>query len=75
MMTGDDSDDADQSLRGRDLAGIGGMLVGAVVAGLVIGLVVDDQAGTSPTFTLLGIGVGIAAGAVAFWLRVRSVLK
>ncbi len=71
-MAGDDSDGA---FRGRDLAGLGGVLVGAVVAGLVIGLLIDNQAGTSPTFSLIGIAVGIAAGGVAFWLRVRSALK
>ncbi|MBA2774556.1 MAG: AtpZ/AtpI family protein [Nocardioidaceae bacterium] len=71
-MAGDDSDGA---FRGRDLAGLGGVLVGAVVAGLVIGLLIDNQAGTSPTFSLLGIAAGIVAGGVAFWLRVRSALK
>ncbi len=71
-MAGEDSDGA---LRGRDLAGLGGVLVGAVVAGLVIGLLIDNKAGTSPTFSLLGIAVGIVAGGLAFWLRVRSVLK
>lgn len=74
-MTGDDPNQSDNTLRGRDLVGIGGLLVAAVVAGLVIGLVVDDQAGTSPTFTLVGIGVGIVAGCAGFWVRVRSALK
>ena len=65
----------DKTLRGRDLAGLGGLLVGCVVAGLVIGLLVDSSAGTSPTFTLVGIGVGIVAGGVGFWLTVRSFLR
>lgn len=65
----------ENSLRGRDLVGLGGLLVGAVVAGLVIGIVVDDKAGTSPTFTLLGIFLGIVAGAVGFAVRVRSALR
>ncbi len=68
-------DNGDGVFRGRDLAGLGGVLVGAVVAGLVIGLLIDNRAGTSPTFSLLGIAVGIVAGGVAFWLRVRSALK
>jgi F0F1-type ATP synthase assembly protein I len=68
-------DDNDKTLRGRDLVGLGGLLVGSVVAGMVIGLVVDDRAGTSPTFALVGIGAGIVLGAVAFWLRVRSFLR
>jgi F0F1-type ATP synthase assembly protein I len=65
----------DPTLRGRDLVGLGGMLAGAVVLGLVAGLLIDHAVGTSPAFTLLGIALGIAAGAAAFWLRVRSVLR
>ena len=90
VMTGDHSDQPDQPdqpgpsgpsgqedkiLGGWDLVGLGGMLVGAVVAGLILGLVIDDLAGTSPVFSLVGIFLGIVAGGVAFWLRVRSVLK
>jgi F0F1-type ATP synthase assembly protein I len=65
----------DPSFRGRDLVGLGGMLAGAVVVGLVAGLLLDHVAGTSPTFTLVGILLGIVAGVAAFWLRVRSVLR
>jgi len=68
-------DHSDNGLRGRDLAGLGGLLAGAVIAGTVIGLLIDDSAGTSPTFTLIGIGLGIVAGAVGFWLRVRAALR
>lgn len=63
------------TLRGRDLVGLGGLLAGAVVLGLVVGLLVDEAAGTSPVFTLIGIAFGIAAGAAAFWVRVRSALR
>ena len=56
-------------------SGLGGMLAGAVVLGLVVGLLLDHAAGTSPAFTLVGIGLGIAAGVAAFWVRVRSVLR
>jgi F0F1-type ATP synthase assembly protein I len=51
------------------------MLAGAVVLGLVIGLLVDSAAGTGPAFTLVGIAIGIVAGAFAFWARVRGVLR
>ena len=44
-------------------------------SGLVLGLLLDHAAGTSPTFTLVGIALGIAAGVAAFWVRVRSVLR
>ena len=74
-MTGDDPNQPGDGLRGRDLIGIGGLLCAAVVAGLVIGLVVDSLAGTSPAFTLIGIGLGILAGCAGFWVRVRSALK
>ena len=66
---------SDNSLRGRDLVGLGGLLVGAVVAGTVLGLVVDNQAGTSPVFTMLGVGLGIVLGGLGFWLRVRAALR
>ena len=65
----------DPSFRGRDLVGLGGMLAGAVVVGLVLGLLLDHVAGTSPAFTLVGIALGIASGIAAFWVRVRSVLR
>jgi len=65
----------DPTFRGRDLAGLGGMLAGAVVVGLVLGLLVDRATGDSPTWTLVGIGLGILVAILAFWSRVRSVLK
>jgi len=65
----------DPTLRGRDLAGLGGMLAGAVIVGLVLGLFADHATGDSPTWTLVGLGLGILAGIVGFWLRVRDVLK
>jgi hypothetical protein len=36
---------------------------------------VDDRAGTSPAGTLIGIAVGVVAGAGAFWVRVRAALR
>lgn len=66
---------SDAALRGRDLVGLGGLLAGAVIAGTVLGLVIDNMAGTTPIFTLVGVGLGIASGAAGFWVRVRSVLR
>lgn len=66
---------SDNALRGRDLVGLGGLLAGAVVAGTLLGLFIDSRAGTSPVFTLLGVGLGIVTGAVGFWVRVRAVLQ
>lgn len=66
---------SDNTLRGRDLVGLGGLLAGAVIAGTLLGLFIDAQAGTEPVFTVIGVGVGIVAGAIGFWLRVRSALR
>ena len=55
--------------------GLGGLLAGAVVVGLVLGLLADSAAGTSPAFTLVGIALGIICGGVGFWLRVRAALR
>jgi F0F1-type ATP synthase assembly protein I len=66
---------SENGLRGWDLVGLGGFLAGAVIAGTVIGLVVDDLAGTAPAFTLVGIAAGILAGGVGFWVRVRAALR
>lgn len=69
------ADDVDPGLRGRDLIGLGGLLAGAVVAGTVLGLLIDSAADTSPVFTVIGVGLGIVAGAAGFWMRVRSALR
>ena len=68
-------ENSENTLRGRDLAGLGGLLVASVVGGMVIGLVVDDQAGSAPAGVLIGIAVGVVAGAAAFWVRVRAALR
>ena len=68
-------DGSSQGLRGRDLLGLGGLLAGCVVAGTVLGYVLDQAAGTSPVFTLVGIALGMVAGAVGFWAKVRSALR
>jgi F0F1-type ATP synthase assembly protein I len=70
-----DSEPPSPGLRGRDLLGLGGLLVGAVVGGLVLGLLLDQAAGTAPLFVLIGITLGIIAGGVGFWARVRSALR
>jgi F0F1-type ATP synthase assembly protein I len=66
---------ADEGLRGRDLIGLGGLLVGAIVAGTLLGLLVDHAAGTSPAFTVVGVFLGMAFGALGFALRVRAAVR
>ncbi len=62
-------------LRGRDLIGLGGLLAGSVVACTALGYVADLAADSAPVFTLVGIALGMVAGGVGFWLRVRSALQ
>ena len=66
---------SDAGLRGRDLIGLGGLLVGAVVAGTGLGILIDYAAGTNPVFTVIGVFLGMAAGAVGFALRVRAAVR
>ncbi len=72
-MADEPSDDA--GLRGRDLIGLGGLLVGAIVAGTVLGIVLDRAAGTTPAFTIAGVFLGMVAGALGFALRVRAAMR
>jgi F0F1-type ATP synthase assembly protein I len=65
---------SDAGLRGRDLIGLGGLLAAAVVAGTLLGLILDSVADTTPAFTLAGIALGMVAGALGFWVRVRAAL-
>jgi F0F1-type ATP synthase assembly protein I len=61
-------------LRGRDLIGLGGLLAAAVVCGTVLGIVIDRAADTTPAFTMVGVFVGMAAGGLGFWVRVRQAI-
>lgn len=70
-----DDDPSSQGLRGRDLVGVGGILAGSVIVGLVLGLLADAHWGTSPAGVLIGIALGIVAGAIGFWVRVRAALR
>jgi len=70
-----DDEDREKTLRGRDMVGLGGLIVGSVVVGLVIGLLVDHATGATPIFTLVGIAVGMLVAAVGFWLRIRRFLR
>lgn len=75
MDDGGDKPAADAGLRGRDLLGLGGFLVAAVVGGLVLGLLVDHWLDTAPVFVLVGIALGILAAGVGFWTRIRAALR
>jgi F0F1-type ATP synthase assembly protein I len=64
-----------EGLRGRDLIGLGGMLAGSVIACTLLGYLLDQAIDTTPVFTLVGIALGMVAGGVGFWARVRSALR
>jgi|GEM_PF-1428032 len=44
---------------------LGSSIVGSIVVGLLLGLYLDHEAGTSPLFLLLGLFLGIAAAGFA----------
>jgi F0F1-type ATP synthase assembly protein I len=75
MADGGSRDGPSDGLRGRDLIGLGGLLAGSVIACTALGYLLDQVAGSTPVFTLVGIALGMVAGGVGFWLRVRSALR
>jgi F0F1-type ATP synthase assembly protein I len=70
-----DDQSRDAGLRGRDLIGLGGFLAAAVIACTILGLVLDHAMGTEPAFTMAGVFLGMLAGGLGFWARVRAALK
>jgi F0F1-type ATP synthase assembly protein I len=70
-----DQGPSDQGLRGRDLIGLGGLLVGSVVLCTVLGLLLDRSLDTAPVLTVIGVAVGMALAVVGFWVRIRSALR
>ena len=43
-----------------------------MLGGVVVGLVLDAQAGTSPVFVLGGLAVGSLVSALGIWLYIRK---
>lgn len=68
-------DEPSFELRGRDLLGLGGFLVGSIVGCTAIGLLVDHVAGTKPAGVVVGVAAGIVFGFGGFILRVRRALR
>ncbi|HYR54455.1 MAG TPA: AtpZ/AtpI family protein [Methylomirabilota bacterium] len=58
-----------------DLAGLGVYLAAAVLLPLFGGLALDNVLHTAPAFVLVGLFVGLAAGAAGVWLKVRDFSK
>jgi F0F1-type ATP synthase assembly protein I len=74
-MADEPTEPTDEGLRGRDLIGLGGLLAGAVIVGTVLGILLDRATGSTPVFTMVGVAVGMVAGGLGFWARVRAALK
>jgi F0F1-type ATP synthase assembly protein I len=68
-------EDQSAQLSGRDLLGLGGLLVGCVVGFTILGLIADHLAGSSPVGVVVGVALGIACGAAGFVARVRRALR
>jgi F0F1-type ATP synthase assembly protein I len=68
-------DPTESGLRGRDLIGLGGLLVGGVVGGMLLGLLVDHLLDSSPAGVLVGVALGVVLGCTGFVLRVRRALR
>ncbi|MGH3328035.1 MAG: AtpZ/AtpI family protein [Streptomycetales bacterium] len=57
------------------LAGIGMLNALCLLAGVVLGWLVDQRLGTTPTFIFVGMLLGIVAGAVGTYREIRKYLK
>lgn len=57
------------------MAGIGIYLAAAVLLPLLGGVALDSVLHSAPVFVLVGLFVGLAAGAAGIWLKVREFSK
>ena len=57
------------------MAGIGAFLAAAVLLPRLGGVALDRALHTAPVFVLVGLVVGLAAGATGIWLKVRELSK
>ena len=58
-----------------DLAGIGMYLAAVILLPLLAGVWIDSAWHTAPVFVLIGLFVGLVAGAMGIWLKVRDLTK
>ena len=57
------------------MAGIGIYLAAAVLLPIGGGAALDRALNTAPVFVLVGLFVGLAAGAAGIWLKVRELSR
>ncbi|TMF22014.1 MAG: hypothetical protein E6I36_07995 [Chloroflexi bacterium] len=61
-----------QGPTGADMAGVGFYFAAAALLPILGGVGLDAAFHTSPVFVLVGLVVGLAAGAAAVWLKIRE---
>ena len=57
------------------MAGLGIYLAAAVLLPLLGGVALDKAQNTAPVFVLIGLFLGLAAGAAGIWLKVRELSR
>lgn len=57
------------------LIGIGWYVAFCIILGVLAGLWLDEQAGTKPLFTLLGLGLGLASAGYGAYRMLMDVLR
>jgi F0F1-type ATP synthase assembly protein I len=68
-------DDGQPTISASTLVGLGGFLVGCVVAGLIVGWLADEHCGSSPVGILIGIGCGVVIGIAGSCVQVVHYLR
>ena len=59
---------------GWEMAGLGGMLAGAVIVPMLVGIGIDSVAHSGPLFFLIGLAVGIVGAIVTGYTRFKRFL-
>ncbi len=67
-------DDHGPSLGVADFLSIGSYNLVCILVGMGLGWWADSSTGATPVLTLAGLAVGVAAGVVGTWLRIRPLL-
>ena len=68
-------DGAKPALDAWNLIGIGGYNLACLLLGMGLGRLVDGWLGSVPALTLAGLALGIVAGVVGTWFRIRQFLS
>ena len=63
-----------QGPSGWELAGLGGVLAGAVLVPMLIGLGIDSVVRSGPLFFLIGLGLGVVGAIVTGYSRFKRFL-